>query len=186
MRPIPADAPERRTSPPSGLPFEVVHVGRRSIVLRTRETIATMQRRYAPWRDAFLEGKAAREAEAAGLEAGDRAAVNAARERHDAASDRVERLHAGLLMLAWRDGSGDLLTRDRWDAREFSGAEEPIEAAGAAVIDELMADGWEPAEINEAGAAVLTGYVRGLGLMPAPSEVEALAEVFPEATETPT
>lgn len=186
MRPLDDTASPKRLNPPDSLPFQRVTVGGRTVILRTRETIATMQRRFGPWREAFMEGQeAGRQAEKLRA-AGDLAGARAAESRHADASDRVERIHAALLMLAWWDPSGDLDVREKWDKAEFASAAEPLEAVGVEVIDELMGYGWEPAHINEAGAAVAAGYVHGLGLMPDAREVEALAEVFPETTEMPT
>lgn len=187
MRALDADtASPKRLNPPDSLPFQRITVGGRTVILRTRETIATMQRRYRPWSVAYLDDRqAGKDAEAARL-AGDAAGVRAAEDRRAEASDRVERIHAALLMLAWWDPSGDLDVRERWDRAEFAGEAEPLEAVGAEVIDELMGYGWEPAHINSAGAAVITGYLSGLGMMPDPKEVETLAEVFPQPTETPT
>ncbi len=186
MRPLDDTASPKRINPPDSLPFERVKAGGRVVILRTRETISVMQRRFRLWREAYMEGQEAGKRADAARAAGDVAGVRAAEDLQAAASDRVERIHAGLLLLAWWDPSGDLDTLGRWDAAEFAGAAEPLEAAGAEVIDELMGMGWEPAHINEAGAAVATGYIRGLGMMPDAREVDELAEVFPEATATPT
>lgn len=187
MRPLDADTTSpKRLNPPDVLPFERVKAGGRVVILRTRETIAVMQRRFAVWSAVFTELREAQRASIRLREAGDVAGARAEDARATDAEDRLERIHAGLLLLAWWDQSGDLDVRERWDKTEFAGAAEPLEAAGAEVIDELMGMGWEPVHINEAGAAVAAGYAHGLGLMPDPREVDELAEVFPEPTEIAT
>lgn len=186
MRPLDDTASPKRLNPPDCRPFERVKVGGRVVVLRTRETVAVMQRRFAVWSAAFTEFREAGRKAKALRDEGDTAGAKAEEARSADAEERLERIHAGLMLLAWWDPSGDLDVRERWDKAEFAGAAEPLEAVGAEVIDELMGYGWEPVHVNEAGAAVAQGYAHGLGLMPDPREVDELATVFQEPTETAT
>lgn len=75
----------------------------------------------------------------------------------------VEATAGYLVGWAWADPSTGLDARRRFDAGEFAGPHDAKAAAGLAVVDELIGDGWEWDDIDAVASAIqrqlLTGNV---------------------------
>lgn len=178
--------PTSRSKPPERLPYKTIQIGPNGQVwFRVRYTMAEMRRWYTAWFDVFLEGKANTEAATAAVASKDLEAIQQVRIKDRLIAERLEAIHAGIVMLAWADPSGDLETKTRWDNLEFAGEPDPLEAAGQALAEELIMEGYEPSDITAMGAFILAEFFRALNHATAPvKEVEKMVEVFPETVET--
>lgn len=181
---IPCD----RTEPPDRLPWRSFPFGPNGKVwVKVRYTMAEMRKWYKIWFDLFLEGRANAVLAQEAAHEKDYEKLAQYNETDATIAARIEGIVAAMVMLTWWDPSGDLDTRKRWDALEFAREDEPLEAAGIALVEELVMEGWEPSDITSLGSAVIAEFYRALHKALAPAkEVETLVEVFPQTGEIQT
>jgi len=180
--------PTSRSKPPERLPYKPLQIGPNGQVwFRVRYTMAEMRRWYTAWFDLFKEGKDNAEAAKVAVESKNAEAIQQIRIKDREIAERLEAIHAGIVMLAWADSSGDLETKARWDNLEFAGEPDPLEAAGVALAEELILEGYEPSDITAMGAFIFAEFFRALNHAASPAkEVEKTVEVFQETVETST
>lgn len=174
-----------RDPAPDRLPWKRLPLGPDGeVVIRARKSLSEMRSRIAPWAEMFSSTKLIAEEFSKAVQAEDIHLARAFKAQDVALSARFEAYYAGMLMLAWADHRWDLETRKRYEALEFANDDEPLEAAGRALIEELMDAGWDAEDIQSAGAGVINEYFIGLKALPPAAEVEKAIEVFPPTAET--